>query len=81
LGDNAFRLFDQGEQDVLGVDLVVPVALDNFGGALGRLLGALGESIKSHHDRFSSVIDIKSTSAGSKPERPLSKIQFSRGDR
>ncbi len=45
-------LLDQRQQDVLGIDLVVPVALDDLGGTLGGLLGSFGKAVKSHHRRI-----------------------------
>jgi len=41
--------FDQRQQDVFSVNLVVAVALDDLRGALGGFLGSLGKSVKSHH--------------------------------
>ena len=49
LGDDAFRLLQQGQQDMLGVHLVVAVALEDFISARGGVLGALSKTIKSHH--------------------------------
>lgn len=49
LADNAFRLFDQGQQYMFGIDLVVPVALDDLSSPLGGFLGTFGKSVKSHH--------------------------------
>jgi GNAT superfamily N-acetyltransferase len=43
------RLFDQCQQDVLGIDLVMTVALDDLSSPLSGFLGALGKTIKSHH--------------------------------
>ena len=40
LGDNTAGLFDQRQQDMLGINLVVPITLDNFGGTLGSFLRA-----------------------------------------
>ena len=45
----AAGLIEQGKQKVLGIELRVPVALDNFVRARKRILRALGESIKAHH--------------------------------
>src|SRR5262249_19304375 len=49
LWDDALRLLQQGQQDMLGIHLVVAVALENFISARGGVLGALGKAIKSHH--------------------------------
>jgi len=49
LRDHSLRLFQQRQQDVLGVHLVVPVALQNLISPCGRVLRALGETIKTHH--------------------------------
>ncbi len=49
LGDRAVGLLDQRQQDVLGVNLVVSVALDDLRGALGSFLSALGKAVESHH--------------------------------
>jgi hypothetical protein len=34
---------------MLGIDLVMPIALDDLGSPLSGLLGTLGKTIKSHH--------------------------------
>jgi len=49
LTDHALGLFKQREQNVLGVDLRVAIALEHPHGALRCFLCALGESIESHH--------------------------------
>ena len=49
LRNHPARLFDQRQQDVFGVYLVVAVALDDLSGTLGGLLRSLGKSVKSHH--------------------------------
>ncbi len=49
LRDHAVGLFQQGEQDVLGIDLIVTVALQNFVGSCGGVLRAFGKSLKTHH--------------------------------
>src|SRR5690606_1548880 len=51
LRDHALRLFDQRQQDMLGIDLVMAIALDDLCGALGGFLGSLGKTVKSHHKR------------------------------
>jgi hypothetical protein len=38
---------------VFGIDLVMAVALDDLGSALGGLLCSLGKTVKSHHKRLS----------------------------
>ncbi len=53
LGDDSAGLFDQRQQDVFGIDLVVPVALDDLRGALGGFLCSLCKSVKSHHGKCS----------------------------
>ncbi len=53
LGDHPAGLFDQRQQDVFGVYLVVAVALDDLRSALGGFLGSLGKSVKSHHGESS----------------------------
>jgi hypothetical protein len=35
---------------MLGINLVVPIALDDFSSTLSGLLGTLSKTIKSHHN-------------------------------
>ncbi len=49
LGDHSAGLFDQRQQDVFGIDLVVAVALDDLRSALGGFLCSFCKSVKSHH--------------------------------
>ena len=49
LGDDAIGLLEQGEQDVLGVHLGVAIAMEDFVGAGGGVLGAFGKAVKSDH--------------------------------
>ena len=55
LGNHPAGLFNQRQQDMLGVNLVVTVALDNLCRTLGGFLRSLGKSVKSHHNSYSSV--------------------------
>jgi len=59
LADDAFRLFDQRQQYMLGIDLVVPVALDDLSGALCGFLGTFGKSVKSHHRGYLALVNAK----------------------
>jgi hypothetical protein len=47
-------LLDERQQDVFGVNLVVPVALDDLRSALSSLLRPLGKTVESHHNFSSS---------------------------
>ena len=49
LGNDTAGLFYEGQEDVLGIDLVMPVALDDLRGPLSGFLRPLGKSVKSHH--------------------------------
>jgi uncharacterized protein len=65
LRDDTLGLLDQRQQDMLGIDLVMTIALDDLSRALGGFLGALSKTIKSHHmnvtvrdiNRVGSVLD------------------------
>src|SRR5581483_6868829 len=48
-------LFQERQQDVFGIHLIMPVALQDFVGAGGGVLRTLSESIKTHH-RLSSTL-------------------------
>ena len=50
--DSAAGLFDQRQQEMLGVELRMTIALDDLVGACERILSAFGESVKSHHRPF-----------------------------
>jgi hypothetical protein len=43
-------LLNKGQQDMLGIDLVVAVALNNLGGPLSGFLSPFCKAIKSHHE-------------------------------
>jgi hypothetical protein len=49
LRDHAVGLFQQGQQEMFHVDLVVPVAHQDFIGAGRCILQALRKTIKTHH--------------------------------
>ena len=49
LRNDPFGLFDQRQQHMFGIDLIMPIALDNLGCSLGSFLSSLCKSIKSHH--------------------------------
>ena len=49
LGNDAAWLFDQRQQNMLGIDLIVTVALDDLCSTLGGFLCSFGKSVKSHH--------------------------------
>jgi hypothetical protein len=49
LQDNAIRLLDQREQEVLHIHLRVPVFLCQLGGARGGFLRAFRKAVKAHH--------------------------------
>jgi hypothetical protein len=49
LGDYPLRLLNQGQQDVLSVDLIVTVALDYLSSPLSGFLRPLSKSVKAHH--------------------------------
>ncbi len=51
LGDQALRLLQQSQEQVLDVDLAVAIALHDLVSAHGCVLGPLCEPIKSHHEK------------------------------
>jgi hypothetical protein len=57
---------------VLGINLVMPVTLDDLGGALGGLLGAFGKAVESHHRGILSIGQIVRLSNSSDYNKGLS---------
>ncbi len=49
LRHNTLRLFDQRQQDVFSIDLVVTIPLNDLCRPLGSFLCSFSKSIKSHH--------------------------------
>ena len=55
LRDGAVFLLQQGQQDMLGIDLVLAVALQDFVGAGGGILRAFRKAFKAHHGWISDI--------------------------
>jgi hypothetical protein len=50
LGNHTLGLLDERQEDVFGINLVVPVALNDLSRTLRSFLGTFSETIKSHHN-------------------------------
>jgi len=55
LRNHSLGLFNQCQEHMFGINLVMPVALDDLGSTLGSFLGSFSKTIKSHH-RFRSFL-------------------------
>jgi hypothetical protein len=52
LGDAAIGLLKQGEQQVLGIDLMMAIALHDLGCSHGSLLGIRSKAVNAEHESF-----------------------------
>ena len=67
LGHQTLRLLDQRQQNMFSVNLVMSIALDNFGSSLSGFLCPLGKAIKSHHGDF--LLGVSCEKQGNLPRR------------
>ena len=49
-------LLQNGQQDMLGIDLIMPITLQNLVGSGRSILRSLGKAFKPHHSGMSSLI-------------------------
>src|SRR5258708_37514414 len=61
LRDHTLWLFKQRQQKVFSINLVMPVALQDFIGSCRCILRTLGKTIKSHHNILSLWSSLSST--------------------